>query len=144
VPATVLLDANIVISLMLMTGRRPNAIHGLFRANVLGLIDMMIGEDTISEVRSSIRRKPSLRKLESIEEASLLYLRRTCRVLPPVQPPMPRHCRDPRDDYLIALALTNAATHLLTGDRDLLALDDGRFPFRILDATALAAELRLT
>ena len=137
----VLVDANIVISLMLSFGNRPGPITNIFDAGLIGALDLLIGEDTFSEVRSSIRAKPYLRRLEPVEAVVIASLRKSCSVLPPVQPPMSRHCRDPRDDYLIALALANAATHLLTGDRDLLALDDGRFPFRILDAAELAREL---
>jgi predicted nucleic acid-binding protein len=35
-------------------------------------------------------------------------------------------CRDPRDDRFLELAAAGGASHLVTGDRDLLALD----PFR--------------
>ena len=31
-------------------------------------------------------------------------------------------CRDPNDNFLLALAVDSAATHLLTGDKDLLIL----------------------
>ncbi|MBX9783802.1 MAG: putative toxin-antitoxin system toxin component, PIN family [Chitinophagaceae bacterium] len=31
-------------------------------------------------------------------------------------------CRDPNDNFLLALAVDSAATHLLTGDKDLLVL----------------------
>ncbi len=45
--------------------------------------------------------------------------------------PLPRICRDSRDDYLIAQAISSGATHLLTGDRDLLALRDAGLPFEV-------------
>lgn len=32
--------------------------------------------------------------------------------------------RDPKDDYLVALAVAVTADHLVTGDKDLLALED--------------------
>jgi predicted nucleic acid-binding protein len=35
-------------------------------------------------------------------------------------------CRDPRDDRFLELAAAGSASHLITGDRDLLALN----PFR--------------
>jgi putative PIN family toxin of toxin-antitoxin system len=37
-----------------------------------------------------------------------------------------RECRDPRDDKFLELAVSGKASHLVTGDRDLLALH----PFR--------------
>lgn len=44
--------------------------------------------------------------------------------------------RDPGDDYLVALAATLAADHLVTGDADLLDLDDA--PVRITSLRAFA------
>ncbi len=51
--------------------------------------------------------------------------------------------RDPDDDYLIALAVEHHAQHIVTGDMDLLALDDSLVPvlrlrafLELLDATA--------
>lgn len=32
-------------------------------------------------------------------------------------------CRDPKDDKFLSLAVSGAATHIITGDQDLLALD---------------------
>jgi len=32
-------------------------------------------------------------------------------------------CRDPRDDKFLSLAVSGGATHIVTGDKDLLALD---------------------
>jgi len=39
-------------------------------------------------------------------------------------PPYPAVCRDPGDDYLVALARAAAVDALVTGDRDLLELED--------------------
>lgn len=33
------------------------------------------------------------------------------------------YCRDPKDNFLLALAQDGKATHLLTGDKDLLVLE---------------------
>jgi predicted nucleic acid-binding protein len=32
-------------------------------------------------------------------------------------------CRDPKDDKVLSLAVSGRATHLITGDADLLVLD---------------------
>jgi predicted nucleic acid-binding protein len=32
-------------------------------------------------------------------------------------------CRDPKDDKFLSLAVSGAATHIITGDRDLLTFD---------------------
>jgi uncharacterized protein len=39
-------------------------------------------------------------------------------------PPYPAVCRDPGDDYLVALARAAVVAALVTGDRDLLEVDD--------------------
>ena len=39
-------------------------------------------------------------------------------------PPYPALCRDPGGDYLVALARAAVVDALVTGDRDLLELDD--------------------
>jgi len=36
--------------------------------------------------------------------------------------PPPRVCRDPDDDFILAAALKAGCSHLVTGDKDLLAL----------------------
>lgn len=33
-------------------------------------------------------------------------------------------CRDPKDNFLLSLAIAGKATHLLTGDKDLLILEE--------------------
>ena len=48
-------------------------------------------------------------------------------------PPFPAQCRDPKDDYLVALLLQSKAMHLVSGDKDLLVLKD-KWP-AILSAT---------
>jgi predicted nucleic acid-binding protein len=39
-------------------------------------------------------------------------------------PPYPAVCRDPDDDYLVALAQAALVDAVVTGDRDLLELED--------------------
>lgn len=58
---------------------------------------------------------------------------------PRVEPPIPAICRDPRDDYLLAQAIASGATHLLTGDKDLLALRDAGLPFGVVTPLELMA-----
>jgi uncharacterized protein len=48
-------------------------------------------------------------------------------------------CRDPRGDRFLELAAAGAGSHLITGDRDLLALDPFR-DTRIMTAAALLRE----
>lgn len=50
-----------------------------------------------------------------------------------LEPPYPAVCRDPKDDYLIALFTQSQPMHFITGDKDLLVLK-GKWP-AILTAT---------
>lgn len=50
-----------------------------------------------------------------------------------------RECRDPKDDFLLALAADGRADYLVTGDADLLALDPWN-DVRILQAADLLTE----
>jgi uncharacterized protein len=57
--------------------------------------------------------------------------------------PLPVAVRDPKDEFLLATALGARATHLVTGDDDLLVLrDDQRIrPLRIVTAVEFLAVL---
>jgi uncharacterized protein len=57
----------------------------------------------------------------------------------PLEPPFEAHCRDPDDDYLVAMLLRHKPDFLVTGDKDLLALKP-QFP-RILTPRELIAKL---
>ena len=139
----ILVDANVIVSSILPSGAGPSIVRRVVNAGIAGSYRLLIGATTLGEVEAVYIRKRYLRANIPPDRFAfaLSALRAAAEILPPPDEPIHPVCRDPRDDYLIALALTNAATHLLTGDRDLLALDDGRFPFRILDASELAAEL---
>ncbi|MGZ6692293.1 MAG: putative toxin-antitoxin system toxin component, PIN family, partial [Solirubrobacteraceae bacterium] len=47
-------------------------------------------------------------------------------------PPHPAVCRDPDDDYLVALATAHTASVLVSGDDDLLAIDPSELEVEIL------------
>ena len=53
----------------------------------------------------------------------------------------PPICRDPHDDYLIALAVVNAADYLVARDRDLLALNEVA-GVQIVDPVAFLSVIR--
>jgi uncharacterized protein len=67
-----------------------------------------------------------LRRYLSIEEARRFVTDLAGVVTLAADPPTPYPavCRDPGDDYLVALARTAVVDALVTGDRDLLELDD--------------------
>jgi predicted nucleic acid-binding protein len=50
-------------------------------------------------------------------------------------------CRDPRDDYLVALARSRGADALVTGDLDLLAIDASQLDIDIVTPGQLVERL---
>jgi uncharacterized protein len=75
---------------------------------------------------ASVLGRDRLRRYLSIEEARRFVADlagvMTLAADPP--PPYPAVCRDPDDDYLVALARAAVVDALVTGDRDLLELED--------------------
>ena len=87
--------------------------------------------------------RPRLRKYLSTEEAlrfvTDLAAHTTLLADPPG--PHPAVCRDPRDDYLVALARSRGADALVTGDLDLLAIDVSQLDIDILTPRQLVERL---
>jgi len=51
-------------------------------------------------------------------------LQSVAEVIPRITEPIPAVTRDPKDDYFIAYALVGEADYLVTGDKDLLVLEE--------------------
>ncbi len=110
----VVLDTNVLVS-ALHFGGRPRRLL----ADVLGGDHaLIIGPAILSELEAVLvetcgwagDRAAAVRaELEAIAE-----------VVTPVE--IPRVCRDPDDDQVLAIAITGSADALVTGDADLLAL----------------------
>ncbi len=55
--------------------------------------------------------------------------------------PHPAVCRDPRDDYLVALAVASGAEAIVTGDLDLLASDPDEVAIEVVTPRQLVDRL---
>ena len=135
----VLVDTNLLVSALLSAATPPSlVVAGAMNA----MYELLVSEESITELLVKCRQKPYL--AERISEATLAntvdILRVTATVLPILSIPPAAITRDPKDDYLIAHAIAEQVDVLVSGDRDLLALD-GTFPFRILTPAAFAATL---
>jgi putative PIN family toxin of toxin-antitoxin system len=65
-------------------------------------------------------RKPKLQKhFHPSQTATFLSFLREVSLTVPITAPVPL-CRDPKDDYLLALSVKSDACYLVTGDKDLL------------------------
>jgi uncharacterized protein len=126
-------DANVIVSAMLL----PLSIPRRALNRVLGEGRLLISAATTTELDEVIRR-PRFDKYLSEEErteflTALVYESELVHVVDNVT-----DCRDVRDNKYLELALSGRATHIVTGDADLLVLH----PFRgiiIIPPSALVA-----
>src|SRR5207249_6122114 len=87
--------------------------------------DILISADTFAELADVLRREKFDRYLTREErEQFLLMLLREATLIEVTE--RVEACRDPKDDEFLALLVCGAASCLITGDQDLLALN----PFR--------------
>jgi putative PIN family toxin of toxin-antitoxin system len=131
----VVLDTNVILSALLL--RRSVSRQALDHALGRGVV--LVSEKTAEESNDVLRRpkfETYVREEERIEfltaflrEATLIDVIEAVKI-----------CRDPRDDKFLALAMGGKATHIVTGDADLLALHPFRrvpilAPARFIEAT---------
>jgi uncharacterized protein len=120
----VVLDANVLVSAALARDPAAPSVR-VFDALLDERIEVVGCPALLGEVASVLGRD-RLRRYLSIDEARRfvadLAAVMTLAENPP--PPHPAVCRDPDDDYLVALARAAVVDALVTGDRDLLELED--------------------
>jgi uncharacterized protein len=137
----VVADANVLVSAAL--ARSPQAPSALtLDAALDGRIDLVTSPLLLQELAMVLAR-PRLRKYLSTEEAVRFVTDLTTQTTLLVDPPRPHPavCRDPRDDYLVALARSGGADALVTGDLDLLAIDASQVNIDILTPRQLVERL---
>lgn len=133
----VVLDANILISALLLSTGHPAEIY---RAWPSGRFILLTCPEQLNELRAALR-KPAL--AERIRPYKAGRLVNELKKLAIVITALPRIARspDPTDDFLLALAEAGRADYLVTGDKSgLLALHSHRTT-RILSAAQFAALL---
>lgn len=85
-------------------------------------LDLLVSSSMLEEIERVVAR-PYFRKYFPVEEAvEILAIVERNGTLVKVKPPYDQICRDPKDDYLLALAMKGKADFLITGDADLLVL----------------------
>jgi putative PIN family toxin of toxin-antitoxin system len=90
-----------------------------------GRIELLSSSLLLAEIVSVLER-PRLRRYLSLDEAVRFVtdlVSQTTHVAD-APTPHPAVCRDPHDDYLVALAVATRADAIVTGDRDLLELPE--------------------
>ncbi len=137
----VVADANVLVSAAL--SRSPQAPSVLtLDAALDGRVELVTSPLLLREITSVLSR-PRLRKYVSADEATRFVADLAAQTTLLVDPPGPHPtvCRDPRDDYLVALAEANDAEAIITGDLDLLAIDPGQIAVEILTPRQFADRL---
>ncbi|HEY4744816.1 MAG TPA: putative toxin-antitoxin system toxin component, PIN family [Desulfuromonadaceae bacterium] len=118
-PLGVVLDTNALVSALLFGGR-VGRLRDLWRE---GRIIPLVSKETFAEFRK-VLSYPKF-KLSQQEIRELLNEE----ILPFVEPveitePCAGICRDPHDDMFLAVAASGGARYLVTGDQDLLELQN--------------------
>lgn len=136
----VIADANVFVSAAL--GRSPQAPSVLVITAALdGRMELVMSPALLAEVAEVLSR-PRLRKHLSADDVQLFLADLAAQVVmfaDPTDPPSV--CRDPDDDYLIALAVAVQADALVTGDDDLLAIEPDQAGIEVLTPRELADRL---
>lgn len=119
-PRRVVLDPNVLISAAITPTGSLGRIVALIDA---GTVVPLVTQHLLDEVADVLARPKIRRYIDAATaEAFVAELRRLAEWHnEPVDPPAV--CRDPDDDYLLALAIASKADALVSGDQDLHALD---------------------
>ena len=115
-PIRIVIDTNLFISLLI--GKRSVELREIL---VSPLFTIVVSQSLIEEIRKVANRPKFSRYFNLIEvEAFLEFLRGISDTVELKE--IPARCRDPKDDYLLELAMASKAEFLLTGDDDLLEM----------------------
>jgi putative PIN family toxin of toxin-antitoxin system len=124
----VLADANVLVLAALSRDPRAPSVLVL-EAALDGRIELITSPALLGELASVLAR-PRLRRYLSLQEAERFVadLAGVTDLTADPPSPHPAVCRDPADDYLVALAHAANAELLVTGDVDLLSLEKPGVP----------------
>lgn len=114
----VVVDTNALVSRLLL----PRSTPGQAVSHAVRHSRVLVSEATLEELADVLSR-PKFDAYVSIAERQefLRLLGHIAELVPIVR--TVRHCRDPRDDKFLELALNGQADLIVSGDRDLLELD---------------------
>ena len=133
----VVLDPGVLIAALISAKGAPRA---LLRAWMDGAFELLISPNLLAELGRVLDR-PKFRRYASEREARayVAFLQRFATVCADVESPA-RLSADPGDDYLLALARSQSADFLVSGDPDLCMLKNTAPP--VLTPRALLNRLK--
>jgi putative PIN family toxin of toxin-antitoxin system len=118
-----LIDTNVFIT-YLLSPESDGVIQEIFLAWAEERFTLLVPEALLDELLKTVTAKPHLAERippETLREF-LATIQDMSEEVPRITSPFPAVTRDPKDDYLLAYALIGGADYLVTGDEDLLAL----------------------
>ena len=122
----VVLDTNVFVS----AARTPRGVCGrILDAACAEIWKMVVSEQLLDELAEVLHRpwvSDWLAKSEA--EEFIAAIREIAEMVADPPPSSIRAVRDPNDEFVVALARSAGVTALVSGDRDLLILDDPEYP----------------
>ena len=118
----VVLDANVFVSGAIQKGASFRIVQRWLAG---GDFEVIMCPELMAEVTDVLTERPRLRKWIDLTTAHE-YIATISTLADLVADPAPiaTTTRDPGDDYLVALAREHSADYIVTGDKDLLELED--------------------
>lgn len=119
------LDTNLLLSSAIISKGNPGKAIAAWKQD---LFILLTSPESLEELEDVISRKKFLDKYSLFKQRSselIDMLKLGAEIVTPLpREDLPVHSRDPEDDYLLASALGGNADYLVTGDEDLLELND--------------------
>jgi putative PIN family toxin of toxin-antitoxin system len=113
----IVIDTNVFVSAVLLPRSVPR--QALDRARSAGIL--LVSEATVTELDDVLRREKFDRYISNSQRLEfLLAVLREAETVAAVDASV--QCRDPKDSKFLELALSGRASHIITGDSDLLEL----------------------
>lgn len=114
----IIIDTNLWISFLI--GRKLSCLLELLSYPEYQLV---VCTELMEEIKDVFSR-PKFARYFTSEQLDLLMKFMNERAVSFILKDIPSRCRDPKDDYLLELALVSNADFLITGDKDLLDIKD--------------------
>lgn len=115
-PSKVVIDTNLWISFLI--GKEFQSLKGLI---VQGKIKLVITDQLITEIRTVTSKEKFRRYFSEDKVVELIEFLTAISEKVRIQK-IEAICRDPKDDFLLALSKASKADYLVTGDKDLLTI----------------------
>ncbi len=120
----VLIDTNLFISYLLHPNK-ANTVNLIFNALRQGRFTLLLPHQLLKEIHYTITRKPYLAKVIGLEALNIfiMHISTHSETIAPVKK-IHAISRDRKDDYLLTYAIVGQADYLVSGDKDLLKLNE--------------------